>query len=537
MEQRYFSREIETAAETGHTGNVFDTSDKKTFRLTMKNTTAAPRLTAVEYEVTDIYGSVAEKGKTDGVVIEGKETVIKEITLKDLKNGVYVIAMKVITTGPNELPVTYKIEYDFSVMKKFRPGEKLNDRIGASGHTSWGYDVNGSMELLTAAGMGVWRDEYSWETVEREKGIYSVYNMSDNNVNAMYRAGVYPLFIACYGNTQYDEYKSVPHTDEGIEAYAKYAGFLAEKYRDKIKAIEIWNEYNIKAFNPDLLSAEHYVKMLKACYREIKRVNPEMKVVGIVASGFDKEFLKSVFDAGGYDYMDVVSAHLYWVWTQHFDARLWASKVREMKELMNEYGEEKELWITEIGWPTHKQKERIKFQYTEEEQGKYIPRMYITYCANNFGQKVFVYDFQDDGVQPENMEHHFGIVHPEHNVRTPFAAKPALITLCAMNHMIGNSEYTDSVYFGEFTAAHRFVDRNSGEQTVTVWSTFTDSVALNLGTDTVTVFDHYGNVVYEYKSKDGIYQFDLNNGQYYIKGEFTAFSAAEACKKCAEKLS
>ena len=39
MEQRYFSREIETAAETGHTGNVFDTSDKKTFRLTMKNTT------------------------------------------------------------------------------------------------------------------------------------------------------------------------------------------------------------------------------------------------------------------------------------------------------------------------------------------------------------------------------------------------------------------------------------------------------------------------------------------------------------------
>ena len=60
--------------------------------------------------------------------------------------------------------------------------------------------------------------------------------------------GVYPLFIACYGNPLYDEYRSVPQTDEGIKAYAKYAAFLAEQYKGKIKAIEIWNEYNIAPF-------------------------------------------------------------------------------------------------------------------------------------------------------------------------------------------------------------------------------------------------------------------------------------------------
>ena len=525
VSQGYYEHEVNVIASTEHTGNIFDAADEKVFNLNMENNTAARQETLV---VTDIYGNAVETGELKKSV-KGKEKTDEKLTIKTSKNGVYVLNLKVTTTGPNELPVTYEEQQDFSVMNKFKEGEKLNETLGTAGHTSWGHDVYKSMELITAAGMGAWRDEYGWDVVEKAKGAYSKSDMHDENVNAMYNAGVYPLFIACYGNPIYDEYRSVPQTDEGIKAYAKYAAFLAEQYKGKIKAIEIWNEYNIAPFNPNMLDAEHYVKMLKACYQEIKKVNPDIPVIGIDCAGVDIDFMKKVFDAGGYEYMDVVSVHPYYVYKeQRFDDQEWAKWVLEVKDLMKQYGEPKEIWLTEMGWPTHKTEERTEMlQYTDEQQAKYQTRMYMTCRANDFGKRIFMYGFEEKGVQPGNPEHHFGIVRSEYNVRTPLAAKPALIAVAAMNKLIGNSDYVDSVYFNEDTSAHRFTDRDSNEQTIAIWSSREDNVSLNLGATEVTVIDLYGNIVDTFRSQNGIYQFDLNDDQYYIKGKFTAFSKAD----------
>ena len=84
-----------------------------------------------------------------------------------------------------------------------------------------------------------------------------------------------------------------------------------------------------------MLDAEHYVKMLKACYQEIKKVNPDIPVIGIDCAGVDIDFMKKVFDAGGYEYMDVVSVHPYYVYKeQRFDDQEWAKWVLEVKDLM-----------------------------------------------------------------------------------------------------------------------------------------------------------------------------------------------------------
>ena len=41
------------------------------------------------------------------------------------------------------------------------------------------------------------------------------------------------------------------------------------------------------------------------------------------------------------------------------------------------------------------------------------------------------------------------------------------------------------------------------------------------------MIDLYGNIVDTFRSQNGIYQFNLNDDQYYIKGKFTAFSKAD----------
>lgn len=155
----------------------------------MENNTAAQQETLVEYTVTDIYGNAVETGKLKKSV-KGKEKTDEKLTIKTSKNGVYVLNLKVTTTGPNELPVTYEEQQDFSVMNKFKEGEKLNETLGTAGHTSWGHDVYKSMELITAAGMGAWRDEYGWDVVERAKGDYKKSDMHRRKCkHAMYNAG------------------------------------------------------------------------------------------------------------------------------------------------------------------------------------------------------------------------------------------------------------------------------------------------------------------------------------------------------------
>ena len=153
VSQGYYEHEVNVTASTEHTGNIFDAADEKVFNLAMENNTAAPQETLIEYTVTDIYGNAVETGELKKSV-KGKEKTDEKLTIKTSKNGVYVLNLKVTTTGPNELPVTYEEQQDFSVMNKFKEGEKLNETLGTAGHTSWGHDVYKSMELITAAGTG-----------------------------------------------------------------------------------------------------------------------------------------------------------------------------------------------------------------------------------------------------------------------------------------------------------------------------------------------------------------------------------------------
>ena len=54
---------------------------------------------------------------------------------------------------------------------------------------------------------------------------------------------------------------------------------------------------------------------------------------------------------------------------QRFADQEWAKWVLEVKDLMKQYGEPKEIWLTEVGWPTHKTEERTEMlQYTDEQQ-------------------------------------------------------------------------------------------------------------------------------------------------------------------------
>ena len=63
--------------------------------------------------------------------------------------------------------------------------------------------------------------------------------------------------------------------------YADFVAMVADRYRGRVQAIEVWNEQNLwyEAGGAGRINAATYVNLLQQSYRAIKATNPDMIVV------------------------------------------------------------------------------------------------------------------------------------------------------------------------------------------------------------------------------------------------------------------
>jgi hypothetical protein len=119
--------------------------------------------------------------------------------------------------------------------------------------------------------------------------------------------------------------------------------FLAERYGDKLAAIQLWNEpdqSNQKYWNgPDKIG--RYVTMAKASYAAVKEVAPQLPVLAGSFVGTDGRWLEAAYQAGlkgNYDGLAV----------QFYDLPLLGLKVT--RAMQKKYGDTAPMWITEFGF-------------------------------------------------------------------------------------------------------------------------------------------------------------------------------------------
>ena len=103
------------------------------------------------------------------------------------------------------------------------------------------------------------------------------------------------------------------------EAYAEFIGLVAERYKGKISAYEVWNEPNVIFFqNP--VDPVFYTRMLQAAYPAIKAADPEAVVVGgVVLAAYTagsvtinpQDFVATMYENGAKGYFDAISYHPY----------------------------------------------------------------------------------------------------------------------------------------------------------------------------------------------------------------------------------
>lgn len=317
--------------------------------------------------------------------------------------------------------------------------------------------IDQNLDALAAAGVMSLRDDAGWGRVERERGVLKIPAQWDEVIDGAVKRGIEPLLILDYGNNFYDG-GGKPTSAEGIAAFVRYAQFLAQHFKGRVKRYEVWNEWNHGPGNVSPASADAYLRLVKAVHAGVKQVDPEAEIIAgaITPVGIREGFLTRLVEQGVLDHSDAISLHPY----NTRNAENWARWMKQVgDDLERLAGRPVRVYLTELAWPAHQGKGGI----SEQAQAENLVRMFLLAKTLPFIKGIWWYDLQNDGPDPKNREHNFGLL--DHELRP----KPAYLALQQFSALIRDGEYVDSLADGPALRALHL--RKNGEDTLALWST------------------------------------------------------------------
>lgn len=509
-------------------GLIYGKDDAFDLVLYLQKADGVEQTLKLRYTISDMNGLVLEtKEGNINVPALGYRKVPIELPDIEAFDKFGIFNMKVELAGPTGVLI-YSENFSFS---RVLTPEKQLDVLGVCTHLAkkgmTGAQAQQYVDLARQAGASFWRDELPWSTVEPAKGQYKIPAVCDTAVDYTLSIGLEPLFILDYGNSNYG---SDVTTDEWLEGYLGYVEYVVTHFKGRIKYYEVWNEWNIGLGGLDKKYRDYpelYARILIPTYKLIKEIDPSITVIGGVVAGGEEEWTEGLFKCPGVmDAMDAFSFHEY----SDNDIKDIIKQTETVRELLDKYGKpDMPLWLTETSWPTHIGRN----SFSEEESAGNLVSLYTWAMANpGVLDQIFWYDLHNDGVERENMEHNFGLLHnwdlDKNNV--PMAAKPSYVALSAMNTILIDAECVGLYDLGQkgITAYHF---KKDGKDMLVAWA---DDKALNMianvGDNNIIVTDMYGNAsalapvdgkVSLFFSDAPIYiEYDLTNKLEMVEGGF-----------------
>jgi GH35 family endo-1,4-beta-xylanase len=265
--------------------------------------------------------------------------------------------------------------------------------------------------LISEAGIKWVRQTIRWDFAEPKEDEFHFEGL-DRAIDNQLKNGlnVYGLFVC-------KSWSDPTGGDSGaIQNWVNFVSVVIERYKDRIKYWEVWNEEDFEGFWKPT-SPENYVKLLKATYLAAKKADPGCKIIlgGLMGWGGTQTyfpFLDDVYKKGGRDYFDIVAFHPYTMPQDPQKDNLLKRKIEDILErLKNNNDTSKPIWITELGWPSNKNLDPVSERaVTPGEQAEYLAKAFKICLSYPQIKKVFWYGFRDVGTDYFESEHHFGLV-------------------------------------------------------------------------------------------------------------------------------
>lgn len=281
------------------------------------------------------------------------------------------------------------------------------------------------LDLIASAGFKFIRMDLTWEAIEREKGVYKFEDAGyDALTDGCADRGIQILYILDYSNRLYESDQSVC-TEEGRKAFAAFAETAASRYSGKKILWEIWNEPNLDHFWSPQPSVENYCSLVENTSSRIRKADPSGLVIAPATSGIPLDWLEKCFKKGLLKWLDALTVHPY----RHQPPETVMEDYGNLRDLIKDYApEDKKIPIISGEWG-YSLINWDKSHLSEEQQGQYLARMFLVNLYEGIPISIW-YDWQDDGTDPNEREHHFGTM--THNL----SPKPAYLVAKTLAHTL-----------------------------------------------------------------------------------------------------
>ena len=316
-----------------------------------------------------------------------------------------------------------------------------------------------ALETNNLTGGPAWmRQQVVWSDLMSAEGTIT-WGELDNVINAAAKHNVRVLLSItrspawATGNGQH----GMPNR-ANFPRFATFVRAIAERYRGRIHAIQIWNEQNYAVENGGrVASAEHYVDLLGVGYDAIKAVDPNIVVVAGAPTPtatnnpdvavddivyFDQMFAMPKY----WEKSDVVGAHVAGTlqspdalpgqgarpegWNNNTE--FFFRRAEDVRAAMLRAGHgERQIWLTEFGWATPNNTPGYEYGNSNslELQAQYLTRAleigrfrYAPWVGAMFVWNLNFAVFWGGAGNPQHEQASFGILNPDWSPRPSYTA-------------------------------------------------------------------------------------------------------------------
>lgn len=283
-----------------------------------------------------------------------------------------------------------------------------------------------TMQMIAAAGFHYVRVQFPWEDIEvcgkgqfldcRHGDVhqstwikydYIVEQARANNLELIVRLDRPPdwaragMIASPEVQAALKEGRPVTGPPDNYGDFADFAGAVARHFKGRIRFYQIWNEPNLPGeWNYQDQNPVDFVRLLRAANVSIKAANPDAVILFPALSPTDGadstatndlDYLQGIYDAGGRDAFDIMSAQFYGLgqppdehryitpgnhsWLRPIETRTDVGRVVLQHEIMVRNGDtNKAVWISELGWNSAPQgfEQPWGVSVSEEEKARYL---------------------------------------------------------------------------------------------------------------------------------------------------------------------
>lgn len=486
---------VQLAFSTPQLGNIFLENEAVIGTVSVLDPAADGAAMTVTPVVRDVWGAVV--ATLTPVTISQENSFRAQLTGLPGKVGFYTVEFQSApSTASNStfsyavLPVNTTADKDYA------------SPFGVGTHFNQGWDLQ-LAKIVKRAGI-------AWI---RDTGVKGVTAARDNKL----------CFLAVFDwHVPIESFRQPNGEWDFTEFAGKYADF-ARKYDADIAVYDFLNEPNNAGWTrlggswdggPWITPFILFGKQVSAA---IRSVNPKAKIMWEDGNMlFCPQFVK----AGATKYVDIISPHPY---NGHRTRPLPEENdlFKSLPSFFHYRDTHKlkwEMWSGEFGYSSYQVTDPAKLPTfyspnTELHQAQLIARMAIMQLAQGVN-KVFVYDLRNDGNNPGNPEHNFGLIH---NDATP---KPSLVAYSNLIYWLSGCQWLGTYVIGGGGEAYAFRSAKTKKSVLVAWlpsGVKNEVIYIPSQISSVTVTDVFGGQK-TYTVKDHWLTLPLSETPIFVEG-------------------